>query len=278
MLKHATYLTNKKLLLSLATVAGAVFLISVGIWIENKIVDGAERKAQMYQTALQTQSDEQLNYSIDTQQGRVLAQVTVEAVDLVKFDEMNKSFPAVYKEEETYTKHSRTVCSYDEDGNVKECHAEYYYTWDTTDSWSLEAQKVKMAGREYPRTMFALPYGSVSAKDIIDGETGRYVVVEKDHFFDVDIFSNADEGDKRYSYLIINLPQSGSVFLNTTGALRAVFGGHIALDVKTPQELVKQAQNSAHTEMIVLRIFWTILVVGQLGSCLYLVWIYQPYY
>jgi hypothetical protein len=95
--KHAIYSTNKKLALSLAVVAGAVFLISIGVWIEGKIVDGAERKAQMYQTAIQTKSDNEFNYSIDTKQGRILAEVTVNSVDKVKFPEMNKEFSKVEK-------------------------------------------------------------------------------------------------------------------------------------------------------------------------------------
>src|SRR5688572_23745506 len=107
------YLTNKKLLFSLGIVAGAVFLTFVGTWIEAKIIDGAERKSQMYQTAIQTKNDNEFNYSIDTQQGRVLAEVTVKPVDKVKFPEMNKEFPAVIKTEETYTQHSRQDCTTD---------------------------------------------------------------------------------------------------------------------------------------------------------------------
>lgn len=273
--KHAIYSLNKKLALSLAVVAGAVFLISIGVWIEGKIVDGAERKAQMYQTALQTHSDEQLNYSIDTQQGRVLAEVTIKAVDLVKFDEMNKSFPAVYKEEETYTKHSRQVCTYDEDGNVEECHTEYYYTWDTTDSWQIEANQVNMAGRDYPRAMFSLRTSPIDAKDIINGETGKYVRIEAKTW--IDLNWGDDEGDKRISYSVLNLPQSGTVFLNTSGAVSAVFGGRIGLDSKKPSELVKDAQNSAQTQSTVFKVFWGILILTELLGLGYVVWFHEQY-
>lgn len=273
--KHAIYSTNKKLALSLAVVAGAVFLISIGVWIEGKIVDGAERKAQMYQTALQTQSDEQLNYSIDTQQGRVLAEVTIEAVDLVKFPEMNKEYSAVYKEEETYTKHSREVCTYDEEGNIRECHTEYYYTWDTTDSWTVEANKVKMAGSEYPKPLFSLGTHSIDAKDIITGETGKYVRKEADTWLDLNW--GDDEGDIRYSYSVLQLPRSGTVFLNTTGALSAVFGGRIELHTEKPKQLVENAQKSAQTQSTVFKVFWGLLVLLELLGLGYVVWFHENY-
>lgn len=278
--KHAIYSTNKKLALSLAVIAGAVFLISIGVMIEGKIVDGAERKAQMYQTALQTSDDNQLNYSIDTQQGRVLAEVTVKAVDLVKFPEMNKEFPAVYKEEETYTKHSREVCTYDDEGNVEECHTEYYYTWDTTGTWEVEANKVNMAGRDYPKVMFSLASSSIDAKDIINGETGKYVVVESNGIFNIDIDiwgEGADEGDKRTSYDVLNLPQSGTVFLNTSGAVSAVFGGRIGLDSKKPAQLITDAQKSAQTQSTVFKVFWVILVLAELLGLGYWVWFREDY-
>lgn len=295
-----TYLTNKKLILSLAVLAGAVFLLSIGVWIENKIVDGAEQKARMYQTAIQTKNDNEFNYSIDTQQGKILAEVTVKQVDTVKFPEMNKEFPRVRKIQERYTQHERTVCETEyrteyetqtvPDGEggyttetvavevpYEECHQETYYSWDEIDSQEVEATKVNMAGREYPMNMFLLPMQDIDAKDVIPGATGKYLRKEADVWIDFNWFDSDDEGDERTSFEVLQLPKSGTVFLNTVGALSPVFGSKIGLSSESPATQVKNAQNAAQTQMTIFRVFWGILILAELIGLGYAVWI-QEYY
>lgn len=299
-MKLGTYLTNRKILLSLAVFAGAVFLFTIGFWIESKIVDGAEQRARMYQTAIQTQGDDQLNYSIDTQQGKVLTTVTIKAVDTVKFPEMNKEFPYVRKIEERYTQHERTVCEthyrtetrtrtvYDADGNASTetyteevpyevCHQETYYTWDEINRWELEATKVNMAGREYPKAMFSLGTRDIDAKDIIDGATGQYIRKEADVWIDFNFFDSDDEGDIRTSYEVLELPKSGTVFLNTVGGVSAVSGGRISLSSESPQEQVKNAQKAAQTQSTIFKVFWYILIAVAVGFGVYGVWFYDSY-
>lgn len=293
----ATYLHNTKKLLYLAVVAGAVVLISLGVWIEGKITNNAEQNARMYQTALQVADDKQLNYSIDTKQGNVLAVVTVNSADLVKFPEMNKSFSRVTKTEERYTEKEREVCEthyrtetetrteYDEEGipyeveytvevPYEECHDETYYEWDFVQSWEESAKEVDMAGRKYPIDLFALGMDSIEAKDIIDGQTGRYVTVEAQHMLDIDLdfFSDADVGDIRYSYDVLNLPKSGTVFLNLSETLRPVSGNKVNLQPISPAELVKNAQNAAQLQSTIFTIFWSILVLAELIGLSYLVY------
>lgn len=299
-MKLETYLHNKKLLLSLGVVAGAVFLITIGVWIENKIVDGAEQKARMYQTAIQTKNDNEFNYSIDTQQGKILAPVTVKAVDLVKFPEMNKEFPRVKKTEERYTQHERTVCETEyrteyrtvsvpdgeggyttetvaEEVPYQECHQETYYSWDVINEWEEVASKVNMAGREYPMAMFNLPMQSIDAKDVVPGATGEYLRKEADVWIDFNWFDSDDEGDIRTSFDVLQLPQSGTVFLNTVGALSPVFGGRISLSSESPATQVTNAQKAADTQKTIFRVFWTILVLAELIGLGYAVWFYQEY-
>ena len=253
----ATYSANKKRLLYLAIVAGAVFLIFIGVWIEGKITDSAEQNARMYQTALQTTSDEQLNYAIDTKQGRVLAPITLKAVDLVKFPEMNKEYSRVKKVEETYTRHYRTVCTYGSDGNVKECHPEAYYTWDTTDSWEVSSKEVSMAGRNYPTNKFKLNYDSIAANKIIKNEKDSYVYVRVRS-----LLSWGDNvGDKRYSYYVSELPKSGTVFLNVIESVEPVFGNSIELYTKSSEDLVQGAQNSAKLKSTIFTVLWVFLVL-----------------
>lgn len=272
----ATSLTNKKLLLYLAVLAGAVFLVFVGVPVRYAIINGAEQEARMYQTAIQTTSDEQLNYSIDTKQGKVLSPVTIKAVDKVKFPEMNKEFVRVDKEEETYTKHYRTVCTYDEDGNVKECHQETYYTWDTTNRWDVSAKKVDMAGREYSIDLFSLRTHSVDASDIIKGQDGHYVYERtKGGIFGRSWFSSDTEGDKRYSYDVLELPQSGTVFLDLSERVQPVSGSKVELRTQKPAELVKQAQDGVQVKSTIFTVLWVILILSELGFLGYAVFQYD---
>lgn len=264
---------NKKLLLHLAVVAGAVFLVFVGIPVRYAIINGAEQEARMYQTAIQTTSDEQLNYSIDTKQGRVLSPVTIKAVDKVKFDEMNKKFVKAEKREDTYTKHYRTVCTYDSDGNVKECHQEKYYTWDRTDSWDLSAKEVDMAGRKYPINLFALSTRGVDASEIIDGADGHYTYERtKGGIFGRAWFSSDTEGDKRYSYAVLELPKSGTVFLDVSERVQPVLGNKVGLHSQKPDELVTGAQNSVQVKSTVFTVLWVILILSELGFLGYAVY------
>lgn len=291
MLKHATYLTNRKLLLSLGVAVGAVLFIAIGVSLHNAITNGAEEKARLYQYALQTQGDEQFNYSIDTKQGNVLAVVTVSPVDLVKFDEMNKEFVKVKKTKERYTRHERTVCEtkyrtetvYDsttgtsstEQVPYEECHQETYYTWDEIDRWEKEAKEVDMAGRKYPLGLFAFGTGRISAKDIIPGQTGEYVREEANTWIDLNF--GDDEGDIRYGYEVLSLPRSGTVFLSVTDGVKPVFGSRIVLEGKNPTTLVTEAQKAAQTQGTVFTWFWSILVIISIGVCLYFVWFYESY-
>ena len=278
----ATYLANKKRLLYLAVVAGAVFLIFIGIPIKYAIMDGAEQEARLYQTAIQATDDTQLNYSIDTKQGNVLAEVTVKSVDLVKFPEMNKSFSKVEKREQTYTEHEREVCetTYDSEGNAvgEECHTETYYTWDTTDNWELSGSQVEMADRKYPISLFALSTRGVDASEIIDGQDGHYVYERtKGGIFGRSWLSSDTEGDKRYSYNILELPKSGTVFLNLSESVQPVFGNKVELRTKKPAELVTDAHNSAQTKSTVFTVFWVVLVLAELGGLGYAVFRYEDY-
>lgn len=294
-MKLATYLHNRRLMLSLAVLAGAVFLIFLGTVIESKITDSAEQKARLYQTAVQTQDDNQFNYSIDTKQGNIFGQVSVRAVDLVKFPEMKKEFPRVKKTQERYTQHTRTVCetkyrtvtkfrtvpdgdggytseTYTEEIPYEECHQETYYSWDVVDRWELEAKEVEMAGRKYPIGLFALGNRDIDARDVVEGATGKYVMVEADRWIDIDFFDSASEGDVRYSYEVLELPKSGTVFLNVREAVKPVYGNKIVLHGEKPQEMVEGAKKSAQTQSTIFTVFWTILVLGELIGLGYVVW------
>jgi len=118
---------------------------------------------------------------------------------------------------------------------------------------------------------------SIDAKDIIDGEKEHYVKIESKGFFDIDIFEEADEGDKRISYDVMNLPQSGTAFLRLSEGVQAGSGGKIGLDPRDAKTIVADAQKSAQIQGTVFTIFWVIVVLGELIGLGYAVWSYEEY-
>lgn len=238
-----------------------MILIALGIWISGLILDGAEKNYRTYQTAIQIANDTEFNYSIDTKQGNILAPITVHKVDEVKFDEMNKSFPAVKKVEEEYTRHEREVCTTDSEGN-ESCHTEVYYEWDYSQEWSKYATEVMVAGRKYSPSLFHLSNNSVKASEIIDGEQGTYTYVRSSGgFWGRSIFSSDSEGDLRYSYRVTQLPQSGTIFANTTDHLKPVSGHAFVLEQQTPQERVDSAKSAVEFHRWGFGITWTVITI-----------------
>ena len=176
------------------------------------------------------------------------------------YDSVNKTYDT-----ETYT----------EDVPYEECYQETYYTWDQIDSWEKSAKKVDMMGREYSIDLFSLGMRDIDAKEIIPGETGKYVREEADVWIDLNF--GDDEGDIRYGYEVLELPKSGTVFLDVSEGLLPVFGSKIDLQPSSPEQLVKNAQNDAETQKTIFRIFWGFLVLLELLGLGYFVWFYQDF-
>lgn len=78
-------------------------------------------------------------------------------------------------------------------------------------------------------------------------------------------FSEDSEGDLRYSYEVIKLPQSGTIFADTTEALKPVEGSSFRLYNKTAPELVKSVQGEASGWKIGFAITWFVLLAIGVG-------------
>lgn len=285
-------LNNKKKLAYIGTAIVASLFIYLGFPISNAILNNAEENARKYQTAIQIKDDGQLNYSIDTKQGYLLAYVTVSKVDEVKFPEMNKAFAYAKKTKERYTRHEREVCEtyhrsetntrtvYDSEGNAstetyteevpyEECHTEEYWTWDYQESWEETAKEVSVAGRKYPYSLFNIKTQSIDASEIINGANGHYVYERtKGGIFGRAWLSSDTEGDIRYSYSIANLPQAGTIFADTTSYFKPVYGASFALHGQSAESMVEGAVNAAQTQKTVFIVLWSILILGIIiGGC-----------
>ena len=110
--------------------------------------------------------------------------------------------------------------------------------------------------RKYPISLFALSTRGVDASEIIDGQDGHYVYERtKGGIFGRSWLSSDTEGDKRYSYNILELPKSGTIFLNLSESVQPVFGNKVELRTKKPAKLVTDAQNSVQTKNTVFTVF-----------------------
>ncbi len=255
------YSRNKALiLLWLIPAICLTIFISLGIWITEKVVNGAEQELRLYTTALQTKNDTEFNYAIDTRQGNILTWATFESVDSVKFDEMNKSFMSVSKTKEVYTQHEREVCSTDSDGN-EHCHTEIYYSWDWHGTETRSVNKVILANRTYDKKLFSFQDAFIPASDIIQDETDRYYYPKKRllGWF-------ASVGDIRYYYVATELKVVGSIFVNTSGGtLVSATGGAINVSSVGISERIKNIETSIALKKWLFIIFWTLLTLFITG-------------
>ena len=119
--------TKREILFSIIIIC---FMLVIGIIISGNINDSVMEKQQEYNTALQINNDKDLfEYGMRTNVGNAFVYGELKAVDTVTFDEIGGEYSYVKKIKERYTKHTRTVTDYDEEGNVIGAHEEEYWTW-----------------------------------------------------------------------------------------------------------------------------------------------------
>lgn len=118
-------------------------------------------KYQEYDTALQIDNDSELfAYGMRTNVGNAFVYGDLKAIDTVTYPEIEGEYSYVEKVKERYTRHTRTVTDYDEDGNVIGSHEEEYWTWDRVDSWSKHSEKISFLDVEFDYGTIDFPYSS----------------------------------------------------------------------------------------------------------------------
>lgn len=97
----------------------------------------------------------------------------------------------LFKEDQYYTKHTKTVYEYDDDGNVIGSHEEEYWTWDLYDSDNKHCDKVTFLGIEFDYGQIYKPYENYI--DTIDGDYHvRYVYYGSKTEYTGTIFTKLD--------------------------------------------------------------------------------------
>lgn len=119
-------ITARELLFSVIIV---ILMLTAGFFIGEKIASAADERNQEYEQAAKIDGDKELfEYGMRTDIGNAFVCGTLKAVDPVSLPEIDGEYAYIEKVEERYTKHTRTVTDYDEDGNVCGSHKEIYYT------------------------------------------------------------------------------------------------------------------------------------------------------
>lgn len=149
-------ITKKEILVSIIIVS---IMLIFGIVIHGNINESLMLKYQEYDTALQINNDSELFiYSMRTNVGNAFVYGDLKTVDTVTYPEIGGEYSYVKKVKEEYTRHTRTVTDYDEDGNVIGSHKEEYWTWDEVDSWSKHSEKISFLDIVFDYGTIKFPY------------------------------------------------------------------------------------------------------------------------
>ena len=161
-------ITKREILASISIIA---VMILFGILISSKISEYQMDKNEIYNKAVKIESQEMFQYGMDTNVGNAFVYGDLKAVDTVTYPEIGGEYMSVEKDEEHYTRHTKTVYEYDDDGNVTGSHEEEYWTWDLYDSDNKHCDKVTFLGIEFDYGQIYKPY-----KNYIDTIHGGYHV------------------------------------------------------------------------------------------------------
>lgn len=230
-------ITKREILASISIIA---VMILFGILISSKISEHQMDKNEIYNKAVKIENQEMFQYGMDTNVGNAFVYGDLKAVDTVTYPEIGGEYMSVSKDEEHYTRHTRTVYEYDEDGNVTGSHEEEYWTWDLYDSDNKHCDKVTFLGIEFDYGQIYKPY-----KNYIDTIDGGYHV--------------------RYVYYGSKTEYTGTIFtkLDNHTINKTKFYKDMNIN-----DTVDHLQSNVG--VIVFWIFWVILIGGMVFGFYYL--------
>jgi hypothetical protein len=177
------------------TVREAVFSIAIfflmlmfGFFLSEKIASSLDEQNQEYYQAVKIDGDaEVFQYGMRTNIGNAFVSGVLEAVDPVTYPELGGEYAYVEKIKEEYTKHTKTVDDYDEDGNKIGSHKEEYWTWDVVGREEIHCGSLRFLGSDFD-------YGKIRLPDSYYLET-----IKK-------------WSDTRYKYYVVDASYEGSIY------------------------------------------------------------------
>ncbi len=226
-------ITKRELLASVSIIA---IMLLIGILISGKISEAQLDENEKYNKAIKIDTLDLFEYGMRTNVGNAFVYGDLEAVDTVSYPEIDGSYMYIEKIKEEYTKHTRTVSDYDDDGNKIGEHKEEYWTWDIVDGESLKCEEISFLGHVFASNKVDIP-GDHYIDTIQKSSTIRYEYYGVDTSFVGTIFT-----DLRFDTITNNTP----FYVNMT-----------------IEQTVKHLETGSY--VIFFWIFWIILT----GFCVY---------
>lgn len=147
-------ITKREILASVSIIA---IMLLIGVIISGKISESQLDANEKYNKAIKIDTLDLFEYGMRTNIGNAFVYGTLEAVDTVTYPEIDGVYMYVEKVKEKYTKHTRTVSDYDEDGNKIGEHEEEYWTWDRVDSEELKCKEISFLGHVFSSDKIDIP-------------------------------------------------------------------------------------------------------------------------
>lgn len=232
-------ITSREIIASISIVA---VMILIGVLIGEKISEHHADQVEIYNKAAKIESSELFRYGMDTNIGNAFVYGELEAVDTVTYPEIGGEYMSVSKCKEVYTRHTRTVYEYDDDGNVTGSHEEVYYTWDVVNRDGITCNFVNFCGERFL-------YGQI------------YIPNEK---YINTIYDNFDR-DIRYVYYGSDIKFTGTLFTSLRdGTVSKDTNFYIGLTI---QETIEYLQINGG--LIAFWIVWVVLIIGMIITFFY---------
>lgn len=226
-------ITKRELLASVSIIA---IMLLIGVLISGKISEAQLDANEKYNKAIKIDTLDLFEYGMRTNLGNAFVYGDLEAVDTVSYPDIDGSYMYIEKIKEKYTKHTRTVSDYDDDGNKIREHKEVYWTWDIVNRESLKCEEVSFLGHVFTSDKIDIPGGHY-INTIKESSKIRYKYYGVDTSFVGTIFT-----DLRFDTITDNTP----FYVNMT-----------------IEQAVKHLETGSY--VIFFWIFWIILT----GFCVY---------
>lgn len=234
-----------------------VIFILIGFPLSDSAVNDAIDLSQKYNKALKIKDKETFDYAIDTQQGDILTQAKIKAVDGVKFDEMNKDFLYVKKIREDYTRHVRHIPAVkDSKGKtITPARTEVYYSWDYGGSRTAKSKNITIFDNKYELKHFSIgSTNRISANKITKKAKGTYYYTS---------------GTTRYYYYVKNKEFNSTFIAKSDGKFPQSSGG-IELNDGTIESQIEMINMNVETVGYRFWTFYIIFGVVATGMAIYI--------
>lgn len=226
-------ITKREILASISIIA---IMLLIGVLIAGKISDHELDQNEKYNKAIKINTQDLFEYGMRTNVGNAFVYGDLKAVDTVTYPELNSSYMYVEKIKERYTKHTRTVSDYDDEGNKIGEHEEEYWTWDRVDSEERICKEISFLGHIFTSDKIDLP-----GTEYID------TIKESSHV--------------RYKYYGVGLEFTGTIFTELKDG--TILNNTPFYKNKSIEETVEHLESGSM--LVIFWIFWIILI----GFCVY---------